>query len=218
MAEHFLELNAQYVTEEQAFFVTGKKNVRQLLTMRPEEVTANFDVFVNAERMIKQTPASRQASLQNLITILGENSQKNGVMTDVTPVVEALIDSYPEMDNVDDVVVSIDEKSRRDLAMMSRGQEVVVKVRDPHIELMQYAKIYLEDHADEFMQLPYAEDIYAAFGKYMTDHTRFMQTAQEVKAMTAMPAPAQIMQDTQNPQMGVPNATSNLQPLGGQNG
>lgn len=179
LGEHFLELNAQYVTEEQTFFITGKKNVRDIIAIDPEHVSANFDVFVNAERMVKQTPASRQASLQNLIMTLNGISNQSGVMTDLTPVVEALIDSYPEMENIDEVVVSVDEKAKRDIATLERGQEVEVKVRDPHLELLQVVQIHLEDNADS-----YPEEVMAVFGKYITDHMRFIQSAQEIKMMS----------------------------------
>lgn len=179
LGEHFLELNAQYVTEEQTFFITGKKNVRDIIAIDPEHVSANFDVFINAERMVKQTPASRQASLQNLIMTLNGISNQSGVMTDLTPVVEALIDSYPEMENIDEVVVSVDEKAKRDIATLERGQEVEVKVRDPHLELLQVVQIHLEDNADS-----YPEEVMAVFGKYITDHIRFIQAAQEIKMMS----------------------------------
>lgn len=221
LGEHFLELNAQYVTEDQTFAITGKKNVRDLITIKPEDVSANFDVFVNSERMQKQTPASRQASLQNLMTILGAEAQKNGVLTDVTPIVEALIDSYPELDNVEEVVVSLDEKSKRDIATLERGQEVEVKVKDPHLELMQYATIHLEDNADLYKSQPNGEEIMSVFGKYMVDHTRFMQTAQEIKMMTApvMPgvsSPDQMQRDMNNPdQAGLPNQGNNLGDIAG---
>jgi hypothetical protein len=171
--------------------------------------------------MVKQTPASRQASLQNLMTILGAEAQKNGVMTDITPIVEALIDSYPEMDNVDDVVTSIDEKSERDIAMMERGQEVEVKVKDPHMELMQYAQIHLEDNVDAYQASPMAKDIMSAFGKYFTDHQRFMQTEQKIKAMSQPVMPGvgsqkDLMGEMGNPQAGLPVATSNLGNIGQQ--
>jgi hypothetical protein len=190
MGEHFLELNAQYITEEQSFSVTGKRNVKDLVTIDPSRVSANFDVSVNAERMIKQTPASRQQSLQNTITTLSGIANQTGILMDLVPVVEALVDATPDLENVDDVVVTIDEKAKRDIAMLERGQEVEVKVRDPHMELLQVMKIHYEDN-----QAMYTPDIQAVFGKYYVDHIRFMQSQQEINMMSQPQLPAPMSAD-----------------------
>ncbi len=121
-------------------------------------------------------------------------------MTDLTPVVEALIDSYPEMENIDEVVVSVDEKAKRDIATLERGQEVEVKVRDPHLELLQVVQIHLEDNADS-----YPEEVMAVFGKYITDHVRFIQAAQEIKAMSQPQLPV-----GQNPEALVRQMTGSM--------
>jgi hypothetical protein len=211
MGEHFLELNAQYVTEEQTFSITGKKGIVNEIRISPELVSANFNVSVNAERMVKQTPASRQASLQNLINTLQGISANAGVMMDFTPAIEALIDSYPEMENVEELVVSVDEKSKRDIAMLERGQEVEVKVRDPHMELLQAVQIHYEDNVDS-----YTEEINAVFGKYFTDHIRFLQSEKETQMMAqpqvAMPSSPQGLEAQMNnpDQAGIPNQGYNL--------
>lgn len=211
MGEHALELNAQYITEEQTFSVTGKKGVKELVSIRPDQISANFNVSVNSERMVKQTPASRQASLQNFITQLSNIKQQNQeLQIDLIPVVDALADSYPEMDNVEDIVVSLDEKSKRDIAMLERGQEVEVKVRDPHKDLLMVAKIHYEDNAQN-----YPEEVSAVFGKYFVDHTRYIQAAQEVQAMSqpTIPQPtnpADLQAEMQNPQAGLPDQGYNL--------
>jgi hypothetical protein len=181
LGQDFLELNTQYITEEQTFFITGKKGMRDVTSIAPELVTANFDVTVNAESMVKQTPASRQASLQNTITVLqGIETQSQGaIQVDLIPAVEALVDATPDMENVDDVVVSIDEKSKRDLAMLVRGQEVTIKVRDAHKDLVMAASIFYEDHGAELS--PESSEL---FTKYVEDHMRYLQAAAEVQAMS----------------------------------
>jgi hypothetical protein len=82
------------------------------------------------------------------------------------------------MENVDEVVVSIDEKAKRDISTMERGQEVEVKVRDSHLELMQIVKIHFEDNMQN-----YSDEIMAIFGKYFVDHSRYMQAKAEMQAM-----------------------------------
>lgn len=218
--EHFLELNAQYMTEEQTFAITGKRNVRELVTIKPEEVSANFIVSVNTEKIQKQTPASRQASLQNLMSILGSQSAQNGVITNVTPIVEALIDSYPEMDNVEDVVTSIDEKSKRDVLMLERGQQPTVLVRDPHEELIVAANVHYEQ-----FEATYPEEIKQAFEDYVQAHLRYIQARAEVQAMsqpvlpTGTPAgnlEAQMGFDpAQGEQQGLPQPAYNLGQIAG---
>lgn len=176
MAEDFLELNAQYITEDQTFSITGKKGVKDLVTITPDKVSANFNVEVNAERMIKQTPASRQASLQNTITVLQniQNQSQGAVQVDLTPIVEALIDATPEMENVNDVVISIDEKGKRDIAMLERGQMPEIKVRDPHLDLIQLVSLHGEE-------MQYTPEIEALFNAYIEKHMKFLTSKQEVQ-------------------------------------
>jgi len=184
LGDLFISLNAQFVTEEQTFAVTGKKNVRDLIAMTPDQVSANFEVYTYPEAMIKQTPASRQASLQNFLGVLNRDVVPTGVMVDVIPVVEALQDSYPEMENIDDIVVSVDEKGKRDVSMLERGQMPEIKIRDPHMELMQYATLYFEDN-----QMNFDEMITSLFTEYIKKHMRYIQSEQEIQQLTAPAMP-----------------------------
>lgn len=177
LGEHFLELNAQYVTEDQSFFVTGKRGMRDLVQVTPEQISANFNVYVNSERMMKQTPASRQASLQNLLTILVQNAPAAGVVLDATPIIEALVDSYPEMENVDRVVISVDEKAQADIAMIERLQMPEIKSRDMHQELMQAVSVHLTS-------AQYEPEVMMLFEEYLQGHMKYLVAAQEVSAMT----------------------------------
>lgn len=214
LGEHFLELNAQYVTEEQTFFVTGKKGVRDFISIDPSVISANFDVSVNAERMVKQTPASRQASLQNTITVLqGIEVQSQGaVQVDITPIVDALIDATPDMENVDDVVVSIDEKGKRDMLMLERGQMPEIKVRDPHKDLVIYANVWFEEKSDT-----YPTETKDLFQQYLEKHIKFIQSAAQAQAMSQPQLPqgqgvGGIM-DQMGDQTGLPNQGYNLQKI-----
>jgi hypothetical protein len=221
LGEHFIELNAQYVTEEQSFAVTGKRGVRDLITIDPDTVTANFDVYTYSEAMVKQTPASRQASLQNYLSVINREVVPSGVQVDIVPLVEALNDSYPEMENVDDIVVSLDEKAHRDISMLERGQMPDIKARDNHKELIQIATVHFEE-------TPYPEEIAQMFEKYVEKHMRFLQSEQEINQMSQpqLPQPqspdalAQMMGGTtQGPQAGqIPDALGTGQPQGYQLG
>ncbi|HOM78021.1 MAG TPA: hypothetical protein PLT50_02355 [bacterium] len=178
LGDHFLSLNAQYVTEKQTFAVTGKKGVRELVSISPDQVTANFDVYTMPEQMIKQTPASRQASLQNLISVINTEAMRGGVMVDIAPLMEALIDSYPDMENVEDIVVSVDEKAGRDIAMLERGQMPEIKIRDQHQELVMAATIHFEEN-----QMNYPPEVQQLFQDYIEKHFSYIQAEQEIRAM-----------------------------------
>lgn len=186
MGNDFCELNAQYVTEEQTFAITGKKGVRELVTIAPEQVTANFDVYTYPEAMIKQTPASRQASLQNTITTLlnVELQSKGAVSIDITPVVTALLDATPEMENIDNVMTALDEKADRDFAMLQRGQLPEIKVRDAHKDLIMAISIKYEETGTT-----YPPEVDEVFTKYIESHLKYIQAAQEVQQMINPPAP-----------------------------
>lgn len=181
--EHFLELNTQYVTEEQTFAITGKRGVKELVSISPEQTSANFIISVNSERIQKQTPASRQASIQNSITVLqGIQTQSQGdVQVDIVPVAEALIDATPEMEDVGDIVVSIDEKLKRDMAMLERGQMPEIKIRDAHEDLVVAANVHFSE-----MEAGYPEEVKDLFEKYVMTHMKYLQSQQEVMQMKQM--------------------------------
>lgn len=216
LGEHFLELNSQYVTEEQTFSVTGKRGVRSLMAITPEQTNANFIVSVNTDKIQKQTPASRQASLQNSITVLQDIQTKSGgaVQIDFVPAVEALIDATPEMEDVGDIVTTIDEKAKRDADMLSRGQMPEIKIRDPHEDLIVAVNVAFQDieTMDETGQ-QLLED-------YVNKHMAYIQSQQQVALMKNPPMPPQPAQDNSNPapqfnpengeQQGLPNPAYNL--------
>lgn len=221
LGEHFLELNAQYVTEEQSFYVTGRRGVRDFLAIDPDKVSANFDVTVNTDRMTKQTPASRQASLQNLATQIVGFQNTAGIQTDVTPIVEALVDSYPELDNVDDIIISVDEKAKRDISLLERGQMPEIKIRDHHQELIIAVNIHFAEN-----EALYPEEIKQIFTTYAEKHLQYIQAQQQIIAMSQpiipqAASPDQIQgginapgqETTQGTTEGLPGGGYNLRPL-----
>jgi hypothetical protein len=232
--EHFLELNAQYVTEEQSFSVTGKRGVRELISLDPAKTTANFIVSVNTDKIQKQTPASRQASIQNSITVLQDIATRSqgSIEIDLVPAVEALIDATPEMESVGDIITTIDDKSKRDIAMLERGQLPEIKIRDAHEELV----VAANTHFQQVETMP--EEVQQVIEDYVNTHMRYLQSQAEVTAMKAQqqqqimmasgmagggnngmggapagaPAPQQFEEPPENmgQQEGLPNPTYNL--------
>lgn len=214
LGEHFLELNAQYVTEEQTFSVIGKRNVRELMSIAPEQISANFIVSVNSEKIQKQTPASRQASLQNSITVLQDIATRSqgAIQVDLVPMVEALIDATPEMEDVGDVVISVDEQAQRDINSLERGEMPEIKIRDAHEELIMAVNVYFENVE---MLPPEQQDL---LEKYVMRRMRYIQAKAEVAAMTQpqLPAPSADIggqmgfNPEQGSQQGLPAPTYNL--------
>jgi len=217
LGEHFLEHNDQYATEEQTFSITGRRGIRELITIQPGEVTANFIVTVNKDKLQKQTPASRQASLQNTITILQnvETQSQGDVQVNLTPVVEALIDATPEMDSVDNIITSIDEKSEKDIAMIERNQLPEIKIRDQHEDLIVAVNVYFGN----IEKLP--PETQEVLEKYVEKHLKYIQAEQELNMMKQPQLlPGQNAGGVQNAissfnpaqggQQGLPGATSNL--------
>ena len=150
------------------------------MTIKPEEVTANFIVSVNKSKTAEQTPASRQTSLQNTIKVLQdiEARGQGKVSVDIVPVVEALIDATPEMEDVGEVVVSIDEKSKRDVAMLERGQMPEIKIRDAHEELIVAADVHYKEN-----EAMYPEEVRQMFEDYAKKHMAYITSRSEVVAM-----------------------------------
>ena len=212
--EHFLELNAQYVTEEQTFSVTGKRGVRELMSISPDQVTANFIVTANPDKIQKQTPASRQASLQNTITVLQDIQTKSqgAIQIDLVPAVEALIDATPEMEDVSDVIITIDEKAKRDANMLMRGQMPEILIRDAHEDLIVAVNVQfqnIETMTPEVQQL--LED-------YVNKHMAYIKSQQEVALMKQPPVPQGMgNEDMQNAMNFDPNIAAS-QGLPGQEG
>ena len=89
IGEHFLELNAQYITEEQEVRITGDKG---FIKIKPEEITANFDVIANPDMITKVSPTVRQAALLNLKSTM--DAEKN-VQLDSKPVWKAIFCFIP---------------------------------------------------------------------------------------------------------------------------
>lgn len=180
LGEHILELNAQFVREEQVFYVT-KKNARDAMEISPELISANFEVYVNSERMVKQTPANRQASLQNLIMITNQNAKQAGVEVDMTPLFKAWYDAYPELENVDDLVVSLDDKAQRDIDDLEHGMAVAVKARDMHRDLYQLVSMHMADHAQE-----YDDATIGLFAEYLESHQKHIIAEEQLNQQMKM--------------------------------
>jgi len=109
MGEHFLELNAQYITEEQVIDITGKNGKYEYVHITPDEVSADFKVKASPERLLKAPPAVKLASLQNTITML---EKQTTVKVDTKPLYEELIRQTPGLEDIDPDAVILDPEKK----------------------------------------------------------------------------------------------------------
>ncbi len=123
MGEHFVELNQQYITEEQTFEITGKHGQDEYVTVQPEQISADFKVKASPERLLRSSPAVKLASLQNTITTL--ESQKT-VKVDMEPLYEELISETPGLEDIDPQTIIIDPEKRANEAI-----NMIMKGFDP---------------------------------------------------------------------------------------
>lgn len=169
LGEHFLELNAQYITEEQTVKITGKQGV-EFIRVRPEEVTANFDVVVNPDLITKSTPQVRQASLLNMKAMA---DQEKDVKIDKRPLWKAIIAAFPEMDNVEDIIIDPEEQAAEAIDyILKTGQVPEVRYNQDHKAMIAIVQKYLLDNGP---QIP--PEITRVFLAYVEELRKSIQAA-----------------------------------------
>ena len=167
LGEHFLELNSQFITEEQEIKITGDGGKVEYPRVKPEEVTANFDVIVNPDTITKISPVVKQATLMNIKALADKEAK---VQLDTKPIWKALIDAFPEMDNVGDIVIDIQEQGEGDIQEMLKGQMPEVHYDDDHKGLMTVVQKFLLDSAQS---LP--DETLLLFQQYLDEHRKYIE-------------------------------------------
>lgn len=172
LGEHFLELNPQYITEEQTFAITGKNGESELIRVRPEEISANFKVVASAERMLKQSPTTRQAGLINVFTTLSA-AKRDGAPINLKPVAEVLVDAFPETEMIDDIIIDPAKKAEEVISSIMRGFDPVPPTYDDdHKILMSIVQKFMYEN-------PTMDDAaLTRFKDYIQDLQSWMQAKQ----------------------------------------
>jgi hypothetical protein len=145
MGEHFLELNPQYISEEQTFEITGKQGQYEYVVVKPEQISANFKVAASPERMLKASPAVKLASLQNTIT---ELSNQKTVKTNMKPLYAELISETPGLEDVNTEEILIDPEAKANeviKAFMEGYEPPKAKWDDDHKAMMAILQKHLID-------------------------------------------------------------------------
>lgn len=190
VGEHFLELNPQFITEKQSFEITGKEGESQYITVDPSQISANFKVKATPERMLKESPALKQAALLNLFTTL-TTAKQSGAPINLRPVTEALVDAFPETEEINNIVIDPEKTANEVIAAVMKGfKPIPATYDDEHKILISIIQKYLieNQHVDN-NQLQ-------AFHDYIQDCQLWVQSKQQMVVPPNTPPPLQSL----NPQ------------------
>ena len=145
IGNHFLELNSQYVTEEQEVRVTGDKS-GQFIKLKPEETTANFDVVANPDTITKTSTVVRQAALLNLKSTM--DAEKT-VQLDSKPIWKAIFASYPEVEEIDeDIIIDPQVQTDEIIGAIDREIEPVIDWNMNHKAIRKMLQVHVLSNQD----------------------------------------------------------------------
>jgi hypothetical protein len=168
IGEHFLELNAQYITEEQVIRITGKSRQSELLKVSPDEVSANFDVLVSEKSMLRQTPEMRQATLLNIKGALDKETQ---VKLDKRPIYKAILEANPDtQDLAEEVIVDTEFVSEEHINSLLKGIVPEVSPEDDHKMLIMLVQKHLMDN-------DYDDSMLDLFNQYMNELRKWVSAS-----------------------------------------
>lgn len=166
--EHFLELNQQYITDEQVIEVTGKHGQYDYVNVSPDQISADFKVKASAERLLKSSPAVKLASLQNTISMLED---QKSVKANVKPLYEELISETPGLEDIDPETIIIDpEKKSMEVckAITENFEPPKSTWDDDHKAMIAIIQKHLIDN-------PYPDDLLIKFKEYVDELNRWVQ-------------------------------------------
>lgn len=190
LGEHFIELNAQFMTEEQVIEISGKHGKYDFVTIDPAQVGANFKVKASPERMLKESPAVKLASLQNTIqTLEGQKS----VTTNMKPMYQELILSTPSLEeiDVDEVIVDPEKKVEEIIKAINEGYEAPsAKWNDDHKAMMAMIQKHLID-------VQYPDEVLQLFVDYLTDLKKWIDAKNQSLIVQPPPQPQLLPTDEQ---------------------
>lgn len=204
IGDHFLELNAQYIKEEQEIKITGKKGI-EFVKVNPTDITANFDCIADADTMLKISPIVRQAQLLNMKALADEEKT---VQLDKKPIWKAIISSFPEMDNIDDIIIDPEDQANNAIEALLKGILPEVKYNMDHKSIKMIVQVYMISNAE--ILTPEQVKLFTA---YVDEHTKYLEAAKTL--FTLEPPEVPLAPTNAN---GVENAMSTGQAGGGPGG
>lgn len=199
IGNHFLELNAQYITEEQEIRITGEKG-GSFIKVKPEEITANFDVIANPDSITKTSVVVRQAALLNLKSTIDAEKK---VQIDTKPIWKAIFASYPEIEEVDeDLIIDPEVQAQDAISAIEKGIEPTTDWNQNHKAIKKIVQFHLISNQESL-----DDEMLVRFTKYIDELTKWIDAD---KAIVTMEQQEMLSDPTANPEMLQGN---NPQPL-----
>lgn len=168
LGEHFLELNQQYITEEQTIDITGKHGQYEFVSVKPEQISADFKVKASPERLLKTSPAVRLASLNNTIVTL--ESAKT-IQSNMKPLYEELIEATPGFEDIDPetIIINPEKKVMEAVKAITQGYEIPkVTFDDNHKAMITILQKMMIDN-----EIP--PELLEKFAEYISELKAWMQ-------------------------------------------
>lgn len=191
IGNHFLELNAQYITEEQEIRITGEKGT-SFIKVKPSEITANFDVIANPDTLTKTSPVVRQASLLNLKTTM--DAEKN-LQLDSKPIWKAIFSSYPEIEEIDeDIIIDPEVQAQDAITAIEKGIEPVTDWNQNHKAIKKIIQFYMLSNEETI-----TDEQLVMFTNYVDELTKWIDAD---KMLVTMEQQEALIDPTVNPDMG----------------
>lgn len=194
IGEHFLELNAQYITEDQEFKITGSHGV-EFVKATPEEITANFEIYCNPETITKVSSQTKQASLMNLKATADKETK---IIIDKRPIWKALVQSFPEIEGIDDIIIDPEEQADEAIQALNKGVMPEVNYMVDFEKVRQIVQVYMLGHQDEM-----EDNILQGYVAYVDELSKWIESKKQIIMMEQM----QQMQGAMN--AGMPGVGSN---------
>lgn len=178
IGDHFLELNAQYITEEQVIRITGEEG-KNFLTVKPEEISANFDVYVNPYTIEKVTPQVKQSALLNLKMAIDQEQQ---IKIDKGPIWKSILSSFPEVDGIDNIILDPSVQAKDAIGALLKEVMPVINDSIDFKTVRQKVQLYMIENqnilSDEQVML---------FTEYVDKLTNWMKSQQQLFTAEAPP-------------------------------
>lgn len=175
IGEHFLELNSQYITEEQEIRITAEKG-GGFIKVKPSEITANFDVIANPDNITKTSPVVRQASLLNLKSTM--DAEKN-ITLDSRPIWKAIFASYPEIEEVDeDIIIDPEVQADDAITAIERGIKPITEWNQNHKAIKKIIQFHMMSNVDNL-----DDKQLVMFTEYLDELTKWIDADKTIATM-----------------------------------
>lgn len=197
LGEHFGELNAQYMTEEQEVKINDR-NAIAYVRVKPDQISANFDVVANADTMTKTNPVVKQAQLLNL---KGTMDAEKDVKFDKKPIWKAILGAFPEMDGVDDVIVDPQEQAKTAIQSIMDGVEPVIEVNMDHKAIIKLVQVFMLSNGDKL-----SDEQLKMMTEYVDDQRKYVEAEKVLFTMEQplVPTDPQALGAQMGPEQGAP--------------